>query len=81
MTRREVLIECLELEREMWRISSKKYDTLEPMAGMEAAWEDYREKCRIIQEMIQALESETVRNALANWQMDIMAGKEPDMRF
>lgn len=81
MTRREVLIECLELEREMWRISSKKYDTLEPVRSMEAAWEDYREKCRIIQEMIQALESETVRNALANWQMDIMAGKEPDMRF
>lgn len=75
ITKKSVLIECLEYEREIWKLSSKRYDTMEPMKGMEKEWEEQREKCRILQELIQALDSEPVRREMAQWQRDVMAGK------
>ena len=78
ITKKSVLIECLEYEREIWKMASKKYDTLEPMKGMETQWEEQRQKCEILQELIQALDSEPVRRELAQWQRDVMDGKIVD---
>ena len=78
VTRKSVLTECLEYERELWKVTSKKYDTLEPAHGMEAQWEEQKEKCRILQELIQALESEPVRRELAEWQKEIITGNIVD---
>ena len=72
ITRRAVLLECLEIQREMWKICSKRYDTLEPKKGMENIWNEQREKCRILKELIRANESEPVRAALANWQQQVI---------
>lgn len=76
ITKKSVLIECLEYERELWRVASKNYDTLEPAKGMGEQWEEQKEKCRILQELIAALESEPVRRELAQWQKDVMDGKK-----
>ena len=72
ITRKSVLIECLELMREKWKLCSKKYDTLEPKKGMEELWMEQGVKCRLLQDMIQAYESPQVRRALANWQQEVI---------
>ena len=45
---------------------------LEAWPGMEEIFAERREKCRLLQEMIQALESEPVRRSMAEWQQEIM---------
>ena len=70
ITRKSVLLECLSIMREEQRICSKGYNSLEPAKGMEEAWEQGRVKIRILQEIIQALDSEPVLRALANWQKE-----------
>ena len=72
ITRKSVLIECLQIMREELAICSKHYDGLEPKKGMEEAWEQGRIKVRILQELIQGYESEPVRKALASWQQEAM---------
>lgn len=72
ITRKSVLIECLQIMREELAICSKKYNGLEPMEGMEEKWEKGREKVRILQELIQGYDSEPVRAAMANWQQEVM---------
>ena len=67
-----MLLECLEYLRGLWKLCSKNYDTLEPMAGMEDTWAEYRVKCGMMQDLIHALDSESVRHAVAHWQMDVM---------
>ena len=81
ITRKSVLLDCLEIMRENLRICSKKYDKLEPEEGMEEMWNLFREKCRILQELIQAYESEPVRAAIAGWQKDVMNGKRQSELF
>ena len=70
ITRKSVLLECLSIMREEQRICSKGYNSLEPAKGMEEAWEQGRRKIQILQEIIQALDSEPVLRALANWQKE-----------
>ena len=67
-----VLKECLEYERDLWKLTSEKYNMLTPMKGMEDQFEEQKAKCMILQEMIQALQAESVRRALADWQKDVM---------
>ena len=82
ITRKSVLLECLSIMRRELMIASKKYNGLEPAKGMEEAWEQGREKIRILEELIHAYESEPVRRALADWQKDIMAhGVQREMKF
>lgn len=76
ITQKSVLMECLEYERGLWKLCSKKYDTLIPMDGMQEKWNEQKEKCRILQELIQAYESEPVRRAIAGWQREVMDGKK-----
>jgi len=72
ITRKSVLTECLEYERGLWKLCSRKYDTLVPMEGMEDKWDEQREKCRILEDLIHAYDSKPVQDALANWQKRIM---------
>lgn len=70
ITRKSVLLECLEYERGLWKLCSKNYDTLEPMKGMDKEFDEQREKCRILEDLIHAYESEPVKRALATWQQE-----------
>lgn len=78
ITRKSVLIECLQIMREELNICSAKYNGLEPKKGMEEAWSQARRKVQILQGLIQAYESEPVREALANWQQEVMEKGLPE---
>lgn len=67
-----MLKECLEYERDLWKLTSANYNMLVPMKGMEDQFEEQKAKCMILQEMIQALQVESVKRAMADWQKDIM---------
>lgn len=75
ITPRNVLLECLEYERGIWKRISKRYG-LVPAEGLDEEWETQRRKCEILQNLIQALESEPVRAALAGWQKELMQNPE-----
>ena len=81
ITRKSVLLECLSIMREEQRICSKGYNSLEPAKGMEEAWEQGRQKIKILQEIIQALDSEPVLRAMANWQKEEMPPKNINSEF
>lgn len=85
ITRKSVLTECLQIQREKWKMCSRKYDTLEPMKGMEQQWNEQKTKCGLLEDLIHAYESPPVREALANWQQEIMkedaAGKPHAMKL
>ena len=77
ITRKSVLLECLEYERGLWKLCSKNYDTLEPMKGMDKEFDEQREKCRILEDLIHAYESEPVKRALATWQQEVEKNGPP----
>ena len=83
ITRKSVLIECLQIMRERWKLCSRNYDTLVPKKGMEDQFFEQKEKCALLQDLIHAYDSEPVRAALSNWQKEIMkedaAGKPHKM--
>ena len=82
ITRKSVLLECLEIMRQELAMTSKHYNGLEPKEGMEEAWEQGREKIRILEDLIHAYDTETVRKALADWQKDVMEnGVEPVIKI
>ena len=72
INRRSVLLECLAIMREELQICSKNWNGLEPKEGMEEAWQQCRQKIEILKDIIQSLQSEPVRRALADWQKDLM---------
>ena len=72
ITRKSVLLECLEIMKAELAICSKHYNGLEPMKGMEEAWQQGRKKVEILKDLIHAYDSEPVRAALADWQKDVM---------
>lgn len=72
ITRKSVLLECLSIMRQELAICSTNYNGLEPKKGMEEAWEQGRQKVKILQELIQAYDSEPVRSALAGWQKEVL---------
>ena len=79
INRKSVLLECLSIMREELAVCSKNYNGLEPKKGMEEAWEQGRRKVQILQELIQAYDSEPVRAALAEWQVRLMEGEKPTL--
>ena len=91
ITRKSVLLECLSIMRSELKILSRNYNGHEPANGMEEAWNQARKKVTILQDMIHAMESENVRQALADWQMDVIVngptaleldrGNEPEMKM
>ena len=77
-----VLKECLEYERDLWKLTSVNYNMLVPMKGMEDQFEEQKAKCMILQEMIQALQVESVKRAMADWQKDIIEnGIQTELRL
>ena len=81
ITRKSVLLECLSIMREEQRICSKNYNCLEPAKGMEEAWKQGRRKIAILQEMIQALDSEPVLRAIAGWQQEELPPRQIAIDF
>ena len=86
ITRKSVLLECLQLMREKLKAVSKSGRMLEPAdKATELMFERKKKKCQILQDLIQAYDSEPVRKALANWQQEIMkadaAGKPHAMKL
>ena len=79
ITRRSVLLDALGREESEMAACSRDGKKLEPMPGLKESFEAQKETCRLLREMIQALESEPVRRSIANWQQDIMAGKGVDI--
>lgn len=77
-TRRNTLLDCLEMMRMRKKVVSVNREGRIPLAGFEDIFFEREKKCRIIQEIIQAYESEPVRAALADWQKRLMAGEKPN---
>jgi len=80
ITRRETLLECLEMMRMRFRVVSVDRKGIIPIEGQEDLFFERQRKCRIIQDLIQANESEPVRQALADWQIMLMEGRQPDTK-
>ena len=81
VTRRSVLLEALENQEAQLSRCSVEGKKLIPLPGMKDIFREQFEKCRILREMVQALESEPVRNAIAGWQREIMDGKQVDVKI
>ena len=79
ITRRSVLEEALEMQEAMLSRSSVNGLKLIPLPGMQEVFREQLEKCRILREMIQALQSEPVRRSMADWQKEIMEGKRVEI--
>lgn len=72
ITKKSVLLECLEYERGLTRLCSVDHEGRIPLHGSEDLFYDQQKKCKIIEELIQALDSEPVRRTLADWQKDVI---------
>ena len=90
ITRKSVLLECLEYERGIMRLCSEDHQGRLPAKGEEDLFFDQQKKCKILEELIHSLDSPVVRRILADWQKDVMQngptalkldGGEPEMRF
>lgn len=81
VTRRSVLLEALENQEAQLSRCSVEGKKLIPLPGMKEIFREQFEKCRILREMVQALESEPVRDAIAGWQREIMDGKQVDVKI
>lgn len=77
ITRRSVLLECLDIMRQSLKICSVNYEARMPKEGMEEQFDELEKKCEILRDLIQAYESEPVRAALAEWQIRLMKGEKP----
>lgn len=77
VTRRETLLDCLEIMKMRRNVVSVGRRGLTPIEGYEDLFMERQQKCRIIMDLIQANESEPVRSALANWQIMLMKGDKP----
>jgi len=67
-----VLTECLQDRRHVLNICSKDYKGLEPARGMEEVWQRERKKVDILEDAVHAVQSEPVRQAMADWQKEVM---------
>ena len=70
ITRRNTLGECLRIFENRLQAVSKHGYGLEPKRGAEAAFDEAKEHCRVVRELMQALENERVREAVARWRND-----------
>ncbi|MCR5566187.1 MAG: hypothetical protein K6F61_04995 [Clostridiales bacterium] len=73
ITKRNALLKCLKEQEELRNLCSVKYEGRYPMKGMEKEFNEQEQVCRILRELIQALESEPVRRAVADWQKEVIS--------
>lgn len=82
VTRRSVLAEALQYRETIMRGFSQHGRGLAARRGYQEEFDRYREECRILRELMQALEYEPVRAAIAeflelkDWQKDAAEGKK-----
>lgn len=86
-----MLLKCLKEQEEIKKLCSVKYESRIPMKGMEQEFYEQEQVCKVLREMVQALENEQVRKVLADWQKDVMeqgptaltldSGNEMELRF
>ena len=86
ITRKSVLSDALQYRETIMRGFSVQGRGLEARRGYQDEFERYRKECRILRELIQALENEGVRAAIARfsedgsglkeWQKEAMAGEK-----
>lgn len=91
ITRKSVLLECLEYERGILKLCSQNHEGRIAAKGEEDLFRDQKQKIRILQEMIHALDNESVRKAMADWQKDVIlngptaleldGGNEPELKM
>lgn len=80
ITRSGILREVLEEKgRELMKYS-KNGGGLIPETGYEKVFEDRSEECRMLRLMIME-NSDRENQAMAQWQQDLMDGKQPDMSW
>lgn len=80
ITRRSTLLDCLDYQTRWLKMSSKGRKGREPIDGLEDEFYEREAKCRILRELIQALESDPVREVLADWQVRLMKGEKPNTK-
>lgn len=78
ITRKSVLTDALQREERTLADYSINQTKLIPRPKFEQAFRDQQEKCRILREMIHALDSETVRRAMADWQKNVIQNGPPE---
>ena len=91
ITRKQVLLECLQRERKnrdqlREHIEEMKKEATKTAKDMLESFEQEemiaQQKVEILQELIQAYDNEIVRSALADWQKDLMAkGIQTELKF
>ena len=69
-TRKETLLECLDLMRRFRRCFSHKEMGMEPIPRYKSLFEEYDRKCRILMELAQAMDFDPVKKALADFHRD-----------
>ena len=77
ITKKSVLLECLSIMRSELAVCSTNYNGLAPAKGMEEAWSQGRRKIQILEELIHAYDSEPVRKAIAEWQIEVEKNGPP----
>ena len=69
INRRNILLEYLQNEKMALASCSKNARGLEAIRGFETEFETCEKRCRIVRELIQALESSEVEDAMRKWQI------------
>ena len=79
ITTRNVLLECLKLMEDKKLFYAADPEGLIPMEGMEEKLTEIGEKCDRLRILIQGLESEPVKRALAQWRHELRGGEMTDI--
>ena len=79
ITRKTVLLDCLQIKRQQLNVCSKNYNGMEPAPGLEQVWQETKKEVEILQDLIHAYECEPVKRALADWQKEIMQQEQVRM--
>ena len=80
ITKKSVLLECLDIMRQNMKICSKNFDMRLPKEGLEEQFYTFEKKCDVLRELIHAYDSEPVRAAIAEWQIRLMKGEKPNTK-
>ena len=79
ITTRDMLLECLKWMEYKKLFYAADPEGLIPMEGMDEELTEWGEKCDRMRILIQGLESEPVRRALAQWRHELRGGEMPDI--
>jgi hypothetical protein len=75
ITRKSILLDCLTREDATRRSFSREARGMTAIRGFEKEFDEYEKRCRILRDLIQALESTEVTEAMMKWQIRAMKGE------